>query len=308
MRRRALGSAVAALLCGGVLAAGCGGDGGNASRPTLDSDSALVDRKTTPYVNALERRDDGSFLLTTNKGFWRVAADGSDIEKIEDAVAVAQQGSSPVGTFLEIADVGTGDLLGSGHPDDPQALPQYLGIMRSNDGGKRWNVVTRLGTADIHIIRRHGSTLYLWDAVLGAVLISEDGLRSFAERFTPRQLVLDMVVDPKDPDYLLISTEEEMFRSTDQGEKWRPSGLAKSARLAWAETGELFRAQADGAFEVSSDRGQTWKKVGELPGEPWKIDLEDARTMWVALADGSIAETKDGGATWRVLFEAPDEL
>ena len=300
MRRLAL---LAAL--GAVALAGCGDGDGNASRPTLDSSSKLVDRSVTPYVNALERRDDGSFLLTTNKGFWRVAADGSGVSQITDAVAVAREGSSPVGTFLEIADVGTGDLLGSGHPDDERALPQYLGIMRSSDGGRRWNVVTRLGTADIHIIRANGSTLYLWDAVLGAVLISEDGLRSFAERFTPRQLVLDMVVDPKDKDYLLISTEEELYRSTDQGERWKPSGLAQSARLAWAPTGELFRAQADGTFEQSGDRGQTWKRVGELPAEPQKIDLLDARTMYVALADGSIAETKDGGRTWKVLFEAP---
>ena len=293
----------ATLALGAVALAGCGE---SSSEPTLDTDSRLVDRATTPYVNALERTADGTFLLTTNRGFWRVAADGSKVTRVTDAVAVAQEGSSPVGTFLEIADVGVeGELLGSGHPDDKQALPQYLGIMRSTDGGKRWNVVTRLGTADIHVIRRNGPTLYLWDAVLGAVLVSDDGLRTFKERFTPRQLVLDMVVDPEDPDYLLISTEEELFRSTDQGERWRPSGQVRAARLAWAPTGELFRALGDGTFEQSTDRGQTWKTVGELPGEPWKIDLEDARTMWVALADGSIAETKDGGKSWDLLFKAP---
>ncbi len=78
------------------------------------------------------RTEDGTFLLTTNKGFWRIAPDGSRVEQVRDAVAVAKGGTSPVGTFLEIADVGTGDLLGSGHPDDPEALPQYLGIMRSS--------------------------------------------------------------------------------------------------------------------------------------------------------------------------------
>jgi photosystem II stability/assembly factor-like uncharacterized protein len=137
------------------------------------------------------------------------------------------------------------------------------------------------------------------------VLISDDGLRSFKERFTPRQLVLDMVVDPKDPDYLLISTEDEMFRSTDEGEHWRPIGVVRSPRLAWAPSGELFRALQDGTFEQSTDRGQTWKKVGELPGEPWKIEVQDARTMWTAVSNGSIAATKDGGKTWDLVFEAP---
>lgn len=301
------GAVLGPLVALALGAAGCGG-GGNADAGSRDAGggaSRLVDPRTTPFVNALVRTGDGTFLLTTNKGFWRVAPDGSRVEQVRDAVAVAKGGTSPVGTFLEIADVGTGDLLGSGHPDDPEALPEYLGIMRSIDGGRRWNVVSRLGTADIHVIRRNGSTMYLWDAVLGAVLVSEDGLRSFKEHFTPRQLVLDMVVDPQDPDYLLISTEEELFRSTDQGETWRPSGQVRSARMAWAPSGELFRALEDGTFEQSADRGQTWRRVGELPAAPQRIELQDARTMWVALADGSIAETHDGGRTWRLLFEAP---
>ena len=290
---------LALALC--VAVGACGED---TTRPTLNKSTKLVDRSKTPYVNALEVAPDGSFLLTTNRGFWHVAQDGSKAEPITNAVVRASEGTSRVGKFLEIADVGGDELLGSGHPDDKDKLPPFLGFMRSGDGGRTWTVVSRLGSADLHIIRRVGTTLYAWDAVLGAVLVSNDGGRRWLERFTPQELVLDMVVDPDDPKYLLISTEQQIYRSQDQGKAWRPFGRVQRARLAWRGTGELYRALKDGTWERSEDRGATWDKVGELPGEPWKIKAVDARVFHVALADGSIASTDDGGESWDLTFRA----
>lgn len=295
---------VAVLVAGAaVAAAGCGQESGGGS---LERTSTLVDPDTEPLVNSLVRRDDGSFLLTTNKGYYRVSADGKDVAPVRGAVVQAPSGSAPVGTFLEIADVGTDDLLGSGHPDESNALPEFLGFLRSTDGGKTWNVVSRLGNADLHVIRRVGETIYAWDAVLGAVLVTTDGGRTFKENFTPRSLVVDMVVDPSDGKRLLISTEDALFRSTDQGKTWRPLPPAPGVRMAWLPSGELFRARKDGTFEQSSDQGDSWKPVGKLPGEPWKLDAVDARSMYAALSDASIVKTTDGGRTWSVFFDAPD--
>ena len=176
--------------------------------------------------------------------------------------------------------------------------------MRSNDDGKTWNVVSRLGTADLHVIREAGSKLFAWDAVLGAVLVTTDGGRTFKERFTPQDLVLDMVIDPADPSYILISTENQVFKSEDEGRGWRPLRNARRARFVWLRGGELFRATQDGAWEQSIDRGQSWKRVGEIPGEPWKVTAVDARTIHAALADGSIASTTDGGRSWKTTFKA----
>lgn len=294
-------ASLAALACLAVLA-GCGEQ---TSKPTLAKSSALVDRSKTPYINALELDRNGDFLLTTNKGFFRVAKDGSKVDRVRDARVTATEGTSPVGTFLEIATIGENadELVGSGHPDDANALPPFLGFMRSNDGGKSWTVVSRLGTADLHVIRQAGSDLYAWDAVLGAVLITSDGGRTWTERFTPKELVLDMVVDPKDPKTIIISTEQLVYRSTNQGKGWRPFGRVERARFSWVPTGALFRATKDGTWSESQDGGARWRDVGRLPGEPWKVRSVDARTHHVALADGSIATTKDGGRTWDLTFE-----
>lgn len=296
---------VALGLVATMVLAACGGDDKdtrNASKPTLDKGSKLVDPKKTPYVNSLERRPDGSYFLTTNQGFWRVA-DGK-ATKVASRI-VAKEGTSPMGTFLELSDLGTGDLIGSGHPDDPSVLPQFLGILRSADEGRTWKVVDRLGSADLHIVRRVGDQLFAWDAVLGAVLVADLRFEKIKERFTPRSLVLDMVVDPSDADRILISTEEEMYRSTDQGRTWRPLPAEKAVRMTWLDSGELFRATQDGRWQRSEDKGDTWRDVGKLPAEPWKIDSQSPTEHDVALADGSIARTEDGGESWNVVFEAP---
>jgi hypothetical protein len=292
MRRLAL---IAALL----LVAGCGADeGGGGGRS-----SELVDfTKKPPYVNALEVDPaDDSFLLTTNRGFYRIPSDGGKATRVKSKVT-AKEGTSPVGTFLEVDVLGPGEVVGSGHPDDPKALPPYLGFIRSTDGGKTFKVVSRLGEADLHQIRRIHDRLYAFDAVLGAILISEDDGRTWTERFTPRQLILDFVVDPEDPEHLIASTEEQIYRSQDGGEKWRPSDQGSAPRLDWPAPDTLMRADKDGLFQVSSDGGQTWERRGRIEGEPYKVRALDAERAFVALSDGTILETTDGGKSFEEKF------
>jgi sortilin (neurotensin receptor 3) len=292
---------IVALL--GALAigvAGCGAEGGAAGK---GRSSRLVDfTKKPPYVNALEIDEtDGSFLLTTNRGFYRISQDGKKVERQRGKVT-AKEGSSPVGTFLEIDAVGPNVLIGSGHPDNARPLPPYLGYMRSDDDGKTWKVVSRLGEADLHQIRRLHDRMYAFDAVVGAILISFDDGKTWEEHFTPRQLVLDFVVDPEDPDHLIASTAEQMYRSEDSGDKWRPSEQAQAARLDWPAPDALMRADKDGLFQVSKDGGQTWERRGRIDGEPWKVVATDADHAFVALSDGSILETKDGGRSFEDRF------
>jgi hypothetical protein len=301
LARARAASAAAVVLASGV--AGCGGEAG-AQRPTLADGqrTALVDPRRPPYVNALVRRDDGTLLLTTNRGLWRVARGRAT--RLSSQV-VAGRDRVPVGTFLQVADVGTGELLGSGHPDAASSpLPQFLGVLRSRDGARTWEPVQRLGRADLHVIRRRGDTLYAWDAVLGAVLVADLRFGAIRERFTPPELLLDLVVDPADGDRLLIATERGLYRSADQGRSWRPLEPRPGVRLSWLPGGALFRTTAEGAWERSADAGGSWEPVGRLPGEPWRIASSDAAHHDVALADGSIASTADGGRTWRVVFDA----
>lgn len=291
-----------ALLCAAALVAGCGADDGGGGGSQGRS-SKLVDfSKKPPYVNALEIDPaDGSFLLTTNRGFYRIPEGGGEARRVK-AKVTSREGSSPVGTFLEVDVLGPGEVVGSGHPDDPEALPPYLGFIRSTDGGRTFRVVSRLGQADLHQIRRIHDRLYAFDAVLGAILVSRDDGKTWTERFTPRQLVLDFVVDPEDPEHLIASTEEQIYRSEDGGERWRPSAQGTAPRLDWPAADALMRADKDGLFQVSADGGQTWERRGRIEGEPYKVRAVDAEHAFVALSDGTILETKDGGRSFEERF------
>jgi hypothetical protein len=141
----------AALVAALVIAAGCGGDTAPPAAPAKPRSPRLVDfSKKPPLVNTLDIDPaNGDFLLTTNKGFWRIAKDGGKVTPIKGTIT-AQGKTATVGTFLEIRSTGPGQLLGSGHPDKLGTLPNFLGLLRSTDGGKTWTAVSRLGDADLH--------------------------------------------------------------------------------------------------------------------------------------------------------------
>lgn len=286
--------------------AACGDEGASpdqAAAPPKPPSDRLVDlSKKPPLVNTLDIDPaNKDFLLTTNRGFFRISEDGKTVTPVKGTIRDGGK-TATVGTFLELRASGPNQLLGSGHPDKLGTLPNFLGLIRSDDGGKTWNAVARMADADLHkIILRHDK-LYAFDAVLSAMLISSDGGKTFKEAFTPRGLIIDFEVDPANPDRIVASTDTELFRTEDGGESWRPLAPAEGIRLAWPDAKTLYRATKDGTFSVSDNGGARWEDVGQVGGEPYEIHTTGPRTAFVALSDGSIIETQDGGKTWRDRF------
>jgi hypothetical protein len=292
--------AVAAL-----ATAGCGSDAGGGTQapaPGKRSDRLVDFSKEPPYVNALDLDPrDGSLLLTTNRGFWRIDPETDEVERVKGTVTAGSK-SSPVGTFLELKVAGPGHFVGSGHPDDPKALPNFLGYMESRDAGRTWRVISRLGDADLHKIVLLHDRMYAFDAVLGALLVSHDGGRTFTEEFTPRGLIIDFEVDPSDPERIFAANEQELFRTEDGGKGWRAVAQGEGIRLAWPAPDAFYRAEKDGTVQRSRDGGATWERVGSVPGEPYKFKATGPEELLLALSDGTVVQTEDGGRTWTEAF------
>ena len=294
------------LTAAAAALAGCGSSSDKKAGPGPDqlSDRLVDHSKQPPLVNSLDvDPETGEFLLTTNKGFWRIDAKTKKVTQVVGDIE-AEGKKDTVGTFLEFEVLDDGRFIGSGHPDG-QNLPQFLGFIESTDKGKTWKVLARLGDADLHkIIDRH-DRFYAFDAVLNAMLISEDAGKTFREAFTPPGLIIDFEVDPEDPDYIVASGEEQLYKTEDGGERWRDLELATGVRLAWPPGGgPLIRAEKDGTVSHSTDRGATWTKVGEVAGEPYKFEYsaDEPAHLYLALSDGTIMETKDAGKTWTEAF------
>jgi photosystem II stability/assembly factor-like uncharacterized protein len=293
--------ALLTLLALALALAGCGSssssdDGGRRSDRLVDF------AKQPPYVNALDIDPESKdFLLTTNRGFFRIDRDSGRVRSIRGRIGAGLKRAT-VGTFLELAVSGPGELIGSGHPDQPGTLPAFLGFIRSDDLGETWTVVSRLGDADLHkIVLKHGK-MYAFDAVLSALLISEDAGRTFTEHFTPRGLIIDFEVDPADPERIVASNADELFRSTDAGASWRPIDRRQGTRLVWTAPDKLYRALKDGSVERSADGGDTWDAAGAVDGEPYKFKAVGADELYLALSDGTIMHTTDGARTWEAAF------
>ena len=284
MRRLAALGALLAL-------AGCGGSAEPIVNPEGDG----------PLLSSLEvEPETGDLVVTTNRGLFRIPQ-GGEPQAVRGTLTLNGR-REPVGRRMEVLPLAPGELLGSGHPDRKQAPFESLGLLRSSDGGKTWKVISQLGHADLHRMVVKHSRLYAYDAVSGSLLISADGGRTFDEAVTPLEPMVDLAVDPGDPDRVLLASDRTIYRSRDGGRHWRPLGRAADTRLAWPEDDALYRADRKGVVSVSANAGARFRRVGRVDGAPTRLEAVDGRHLYVALADGSIRETRDGGKDWKTVY------
>ena len=294
--RKALALALVAL-------AGCGGGSEGGGSPKTTGAPSIVDPNgSSPLVNSLEvEPGSGKLLVTTNRGFFRVDPKGGDPERIRGQ-ATAKGRSVPVGGFLEVLPTGPKTLLGSGHPDRKGSLPEFLGVMRSVDSGRTWTVIARLGEADLHRMVLKQGKLYAFDAVLGAVLVSGDGGKTFEEHIAPPEPMVELEIDPGDVRHMLLASEQTTFRSENGGDQWRPLARASGTRYAWPAPDALYRADGVGTISVSADGADSWKPVGRVEGEPARLKALDAKHLYVVLKSGAILESRDGARSWKPVY------
>ena len=207
--------------------------------------------------------------------------------------------SGPPSAFLELDLDPQGQLVGGGH--GPAHASQYLGYLRSDDGGRHWRVVSRFEDADLHKIVFKHDRLYAWDAVLSALIVSEDG-GHVRRALHSRGLIIDFEVDPEDEAHVLAATDDTLFRSEDEGESWRPTLRGEGSRLAWPEPERLYLAAKDGTVSVSEDGGESFDEVGRVDGEPYAFDPVSGDELYLALSDSTILHSEDGGADWEEVF------
>jgi len=287
-----LGRVCLALLLLAALA-GCGGDDGASASddlavPWVDPDG------DPPYIGSLSvNPSDSALFMGTNTGLFRIEKGASEPQKVTGELSTPD-GKGQVSESLIAHFTGPDTVLGSGHPAPGQALPPALGLIRSEDAGRTWTSVSELGSADFHALELSQ------DQVVGAlfgqaqVLVSGDEGKTWEARTAPMPLV-DLAVDPENPDRWIGSAERGLFLSTDGGQSWRQREPVPNIRLAWAAGGELYRVDPGGQVKVSSDGGERWEDRGSTGGEPHAMTVAEDGTVYIALLDGTLKASDDGG-------------
>jgi hypothetical protein len=298
-----LAAACAALV---LAAAGCGGDDeptvsapAETSTPTAPGTAAPAETPA-PSVSGANAfigsiavdPGDGTVMLGTGLGLFRMTPGAKNAARVVGELDGGQLSSNLVVRYAR-----AGELVASGHPEGGGSLPENLGLMTSRDAGDTWKEVAELGQADYHILQ------VLEDRIVGVkaeektIRVSSDAGKTFADR-TPPDTPLDVAFDPADPKRMVVTTEQGVFTSGDEGGAWRQRDGIPSQQLAWGEPGALYRADPGGEIKVSADGGQTWKTAGAvgMPVNELAVDADGA--LYASVAGGVVQRSTDSGATW----------
>ena len=230
---------------------------------------------------------DGALFVASHNGLFR-AAPGDDRAR-------------PVGTtgkdIMGFSIIGPNRFLGSGHPGDTENLPPSLGLIASTDAGRTFRPVSLLGEADFHVLRGAGARIYGFDSTSGRFLVSGDAGRTWSQRRPPGTLI-DLAIEPRDPDRLVASTDDGLFASGDAARGWQRLGK-QIALVTWPAPERRLVLNQEGEVSVSSDGGRRFRPAGVVPGEPVAL-MGTGNDLYVALDDNRIMHSADGGAMWRV--------
>lgn len=105
-----------------------------------------------------------------------------------------------------------------------------------------------------------------------------------------------------------------LLRTTDGGKTFKPcgeynpvGGSSSGQALPKWHDGTLYWL-VDGGLIATSDKGETWKKLGEVKDAQYgPVFGKDAKQMFV-LTKAGVVESTDGGATWSKPIPPPAEM
>jgi hypothetical protein len=228
---------------------------------------------------------DGTLYIATHTGLFASPP----------GTATATRVDAPEQDLMGFSVAGPDRFVASGHPGPGQGGPTSLGLIESTDRGRTWRSLSLEGEADFHLLRARGNTVYAFD---GQLRLSTDGGRSWQERSAPEGLI-DLAIDPTDPNVVLASTESGVRASRDGGRTWDETSFEEPALLAWAAPRRVAALGADTTVSTSTDGGRTWRPAGRVQGQVASFASDADGALYVARPDGAVDWSSDGGRTWR---------
>ncbi|KQQ80938.1 F510_1955 family glycosylhydrolase [Arthrobacter sp. Leaf137] len=250
--------------------------------PTATAPSTAAAGLPSSHVHGLSvNPQTDQALLATHEGLF-------DVTK---SPATKIGGTNDLMGFTAAADQGV--FYASGHPGPGSDMPNPMGLIRSVDGGKTWEQLSRQGESDFHALATAKSGIIAHD---GTLQTSPDG-----KTWTPATagFVPAVLAGNPETDSVLATTREGLQRSTDGGKTWVLNAAAPVIQfVAFASGTEVFGVEPGGAVHYSTDAGSSWTQTGSIKGEVQAITAvkktDGKPIIWAATTEGIVVST-DGG-------------
>lgn len=236
---------------------------------------------------------DGSLIVATHYGSFRISPDGDDAARIGDSYQ----------DTMGFAVAGPDHFLGSGHPDvagSRAGQPSQLGLIESTDAGATWTALSLSGEADFHGLALAHDQIYGWDASSGRFMVSAN------RRDWETGATLDLfgfAVDPDDPDHIIGAGPDGLVESTNRGSTWTRTDGPQLVALSWEAEAGLWGADPGGSVWFRGS--EAWETTGRSPGAPQAF-LATPGGLFIAVHDESsvtgIYRSIDDGRTWDLRY------
>ncbi|MEO6318367.1 MAG: F510_1955 family glycosylhydrolase [Acidimicrobiales bacterium] len=242
---------------------------------------------------------DGSLVVATHYGSFRIPTDGDDAERIGDSFQ----------DTMGFTVAGPDHFLGSGHPDvagRQAGQPGQLGLIESDDAGDTWTSLSLSGEADFHGLAFAHDQVYGWDSGSGRFMVSRDR----AEWETRSTLDLyGFAVDPDDAEHVLGVAPSGLTESADGGRTWAEADGPQLFTLSWDAEAGLWGTDPGGIVWHRS--GADWEWAGSLAGGAQAL-LATPDALYAAAHDAAgvtgIYRSTDDGRTWELRYrDTPQE-
>ncbi|MGE5277459.1 MAG: VPS10 domain-containing protein, partial [Acidobacteriota bacterium] len=301
---------------------------------------ALTSGRVTDMA-VLPRDPSTYYVAAASGGVWKTANAGVTWTPVFDGEGSYSIGCVAVDPYNpSVVWVGTGEFNGQ------RSVSYGDGVYKSEDGGKSWqNVGLKSSEHVARILIDPLDTNIVYAAAQGplwsaggdrGLYKTTDGGKTWKAVLTISENtgVSDVVMDPRDPNFLLASAhqrrrhvwtvinggpESALYRSTDAGATWKKieSGLPKEEMgkigLAIAPSDPdivyaiVEAANKAGGLFRSTDRGVTWEKRSDhsTSGQYYgRIFVDPKNPDRVYSVDVFLQVSDDGGKTFRNLGES----
>ena len=268
-------------------------------------DEAVAGAGDLGHIHDLVIDEDGRLLVASHTGLYR-------IDNVDQAVLVGSDRHD----LMPMTSDGAA-LIASGHPDlrveeyRVRDRPPFLGLARSTDSGKSWEVVDLLGDADFHALTTTETGLFAPETSGRIWHLDDNGVWSQRGEVAAR----DLAIKPDDPDQQLAPDYEgNVWVSADGAETWTAATDTPALiEIEWIDDDTIAGFTESATVWTAADSAGPWTKIAtspSLPGGDIEVEtfyVDPLGEWWITVRGGSIFRSTNAGTSWDQACAPPEQ-